>query len=249
MNDHNYLANNITDVVLPGRIKKLNSDGTLDQIIVNICYTIDNETDPDRSSLLYLRSITTMADVYSLNCYLPSAPELRYFNLMEGLQILKLTGNGPVGDYMKNINLIVPSSVKICQFEEIRFGQLIFNGCDRGNTADSQPIQLRCDNVCVQDKLVCLRRLTDQNDSHWRYTNNSISATNIIETSTEALGSLFYNYTPVSFGNDQASNTTLILHCIWNTGVPSMSVHRLINMTSIPNADLALHITASVIVG
>jgi hypothetical protein len=77
-------------------------------------------------------------------------------NLFEGLQELILHGYETSGvDTIKNINLIIPASVKVCKLEEIIFGDLIFNGCDRVNSDDDQPIklQLRCNNVCVENNL------------------------------------------------------------------------------------------------
>ena len=89
--------------------------------------------------------------------------------------------------------MIVPASVKVCKLEEIRFGDLIFNGCDRVNSDDDQPIklQLRCNNVCVENNFKCLRVLTSSGDSYWRVTNNSLQAPEVVEISCESFGKLF----------------------------------------------------------
>ena len=154
-------------------------------------------------------------------------------------------------DTGKNINLIIPDSVKKCKLEEIRFGDLIFNGCDRVNSDDTQPIklQLRCDNVCVESKFKCLRVLTGSGDSYWRLTNNSLPAPENVEISCESFGKLFYN-TTVNFGSGQATQTTVILHYNHNSGMPlNMGFFRVINMSRNASNTLNTNFPNAIIVG
>ena len=252
-NDENFhLNDNIETIVLPGTINQLNSDGSVRSVITQLYYGIDEITDNKRKELRYLTTITVLPDVYSINFNLNAAPAVMNLNLFEGLQELTLHGYETTGvDTTKNINLIIPASVKKCKLEEIRFGDLIFNGCDRGNTDDQQPIKLKlqCDNVCVENNFKCLRRLTSSGDSYWIFTNNSLPAPKIVEISTESFDALFYN-TTVNFGSGQGGHTTLILHENWNSGTPfNMSFYRVINMTTISASNMATRFPNAIIVG
>ena len=194
-----------------------------------------------------------MPDVYSISFNLNSAPRLMNLNLFEGLQELTLHGyESPTDTDRRNINLIVPASVKKCKLEEIRFGQLIFNGCDRtGNPEDTQPIelQLRRNNIFVDDKFKCLRRLTTSGDSYWTHTNNSIVAPIIVEVTTRTFSMLFHN-TTVDFGSGQGSHTTVILHEDASSSMPwNMSFFRVINMTIDTGSQLAQNFPNATIVG
>ena len=152
----------------------------------------------------------------------------------------------------RNINLIVTASVKKWKLEEIRFGDLIFNGHDHsGNPEDPQPIelQLRCNNVFVDDKFKCLRRLTTSGDSYWKRTNNSIVAPIVVEVTERIFGCLFNN-TTVDFGNGQGGHTTVIVHEDTSASMPwNMDFFRVINMTINTASQLAQMFPNAIIVG
>jgi hypothetical protein len=204
-----------------------------------------------RKNLTNLKTITVLPDVYEINFNLNAAGSLMNFNLFEGLQIISLTGFQSTGsDTQHLINLTIPASVTYCYLNNMKFGELIFNGRDRGNTEDTQPVklQLTCTNVWVEEKFKCLRRLTDYPYTCWKLTDNAIPAPSIVEISTETFGSLFGS--TVNFGADQMYRTTVILHMNWNSGMPgNMRFHRVINMTSLSSEVLTNTFPSAIIVG
>ena len=93
-NDQNYQINDdVTSIILPGTIKQLNSDGTINQVIRKILYKIEAVNSDSRKVMNTLTTITTLPDVYSLDLDLTGAPNLKYYNLFEGLQELTLSSN------------------------------------------------------------------------------------------------------------------------------------------------------------
>ena len=231
----------------------MNSDGTVLSVITQLYYAIDEVDGSSRKELRYLTTITVLPDVYSISFNLNATPRVMNLNLFEGLQELTLHGyESPTDTDRRNINLIVPASVKVCKLEEIIFGQLIFNGCDRtDNPEDQQPItlQLRCKNVFVDDKFKCLLRLTTSGDSYWTRSNNSIVAPIVVEVTERIFGCLFNN-TTVDFGNGQGGHTTLIVHEDTSASMPwNMDFFRVINMTTLSATELAHNFPNAIIVG
>ena len=90
-------------------------------IINNLVYNID-ATDSSRKQMNNLTTITTLPDVYKINFTLSSTPNLKYFNLFEGLQEIRLESS------LSNlpISLTIPSSVNQCELRNIKFKDLIF---------------------------------------------------------------------------------------------------------------------------
>ena len=154
INDNEHLNQNVTDIILPGHVKKLNSDGTINEIVNNIYYTIDapSETGDIRQSLPNLTNITTEPSVIQIQCNLSGAPNLRYFNLFEGLQILKLSY--PSFNENNKINLKVPSSVIECELTNITFTNLIIED-------GPQDLKLTYKANHILGKFVCNRILTN----------------------------------------------------------------------------------------
>ena len=116
-NDNYQLSYDVQSLILPGTIKQLRSDGTVRAILNRIEYDIDEvDGGSSRKELRYLTTITVLPDVYKINFNLNAAPSVMNLNLFEGLQELELHGYvSPTDTDRRNINLIVPSSVKKCK--------------------------------------------------------------------------------------------------------------------------------------
>ena len=68
-----------------------------------------------------LKTLTTEPNVRRLEIDITAVPNLRYFNLIEGLQEIKITNTG---NYP--INLIIPSSITRFELVDAQFNNLTF---------------------------------------------------------------------------------------------------------------------------
>ena len=157
-----------------------------------------------------LRTITTEPDVRRLNIDITAAPNLRYFNLMEGLETLIIEGtmtsvvpNYP--DSSKLINLRIPASVKTCSFKNALFGEVIFEGYTTRESGTELALTLNQCWIC--DKLYLVREVSGLHI----YNQSSVVAPRILETSFSLLKYMNND----SLGNRASEGltfTTLILY-------------------------------------
>ena len=147
-----YMDMSIKDLILPGIVKQISSSGTITDYVSNITYIIDSTTVQHRAVMPNLTTITTEANVYNISFDLAGAPNLRYFNLMEGLQMLKLSY--PSFNENNKINLKVPSSVIECELTNITFTNLIIED-------GPQDLKLTYKANHILGKFVCNRILTN----------------------------------------------------------------------------------------
>jgi hypothetical protein len=143
----------IKELTLPGHIKKINSSGGIVECYTDILYYINQVAENSRGSMTNLTTITTEPGVYEIDFNLTATPSLEYFNLMEGLQVLKLSYNS----FTRNVNgmvLKVPSSVVECELKCICFSSLII---------DDGPVDLKLTYIANQitGKFICNRTLTN----------------------------------------------------------------------------------------
>ena len=160
----------IKDITLPSHVKQIDQNGNVTKYIDNITYYI--ETGNNRMTMNSLITLTTEPDVRRLNIDITAAPNLRYFNLLEGLQEIKInnTGNYP-------INLIIPSSVIKCELVDAQFNNLTFIS-DISSTA----LRLIITRTWIFDKLTCCRTLA----SNSSFTSDSNHyAPNVFEVNTD----------------------------------------------------------------
>ena len=105
-----HLSDDVQSLMLPGTIKQLKSDGTLNGIINKLYYAIDEvDGGSSRKELRYLTTITVLPDVYSINFNLNAAPRVMNLNLFEGLQELTLHGYESPTDTDRKISIWLPS--------------------------------------------------------------------------------------------------------------------------------------------
>ena len=117
------LSNDISSIILPGIVKKINQDNSLNKIINKIHYLLDDPSVSNRKSLNSLKSITILPNVYSIEFNLIAALNLKYFNIFNGLQKISLSNvisSDPIP------NLIIPSSVIECELNTCFFDTLTF---------------------------------------------------------------------------------------------------------------------------
>jgi hypothetical protein len=207
LNNGEYTLNaDVEEITIPGTIKKINQDGTTNKIINKINYMIAG----NNTLLSNLKTLTTMPDVYSLAINFTKAPNLRYFNLMDGLEELIFEGtmtsvvpNYP--DSSKLINLRIPASVKTCSFKNILFGEVIFEGFTTRESGTELALTLNQCWIC--DKLYLVREVSSLSISN----QSSVVAPRILETSFSLLKYMNND----SLGNRASEGltfTTLILH-------------------------------------
>ena len=192
---------NASSVILPGKVKQINQDGTVSEILENIYYTIDSGT--NRKELTTLSTITTDPDVYSLNIKIQMTPSLRYFNLMEGLKELTIsrsplirTGNG--------LSLTIPSSVISCSLSGIVLNNLTFIS----DTPASLGLTLSIIYCQINDKLTCCRTL----QSGATFTSNgNYKAPNVMEVNCDFIYAMPSSDCLGSYTGRNTESTTLIL--------------------------------------
>ena len=119
-----------------------------------------------------------MPDVYSLDIKLSMAPKLCNFNLMNGLQVLKIEGLGSISETDPIIGLTIPSSVIECELKNINFRDLTFESGD----VYLNGLKLTYYNCQVRNKLTCKRKLSTLSYIDGEYSN--ISAHQKIEVNT-----------------------------------------------------------------
>ena len=154
-NNNVEISDNIKHIVLPGIVKKINQDNSINKIIDKIRYALIAPAS-NRKTLNSLTTITILPDVYSIEFNLTASPNLKYFYIFEGLQILKLS-NGTIP------HLKIPSSVVECEIINCSFYSLTFEGANNN-------LKLTYTDVYVKTKLKCSRELTY---------NSSINVSNI----------------------------------------------------------------------
>ena len=205
-----YLDTTIKELILPANIKQISESGTITAYISDIKYAIDRTTDQYRVSMPNLTTITTEPNVKEINFVLTAAPNLRYFNLMEGLEALIIEGtmtsvipNYP--DSSKLINLRIPASVKTCSLKNALFGEVIFEGYTTREAGTELALTLNQCWIC--DKLYLVREVSSLSISN----QSSVVAPRILETSFSLLKYMNND----SLGNRASEGltfTTLILH-------------------------------------
>lgn len=138
---------NITSLTLPTNIKSPNGQTNIGELI----YKIDGPTNT-RQRLPNLKSISVPTGVKKINFDLSATPNLKYFNLMEGLEELILSSPSLI----TIPSLKIPSSVYICSLTNCAFYNLEFEG-GANNTAE---LQLTITNCPITNKIICERELT-----------------------------------------------------------------------------------------
>lgn len=173
LNNGEYTLNaDVEEITIPGTIKKINQDGTTNKIINKINYMIAG----DNTLLSNLKTLTTMPDVYSLSINLTKAPKLCNFNLMNGLEVLKIEGLGSTSQTDPIIGLTIPSSVMECELKNINFRELTF---ESGDNEYSNALKLTYTNCQVRNKLTCKRDL--KYNSSINANDSNIWAPNVLE--------------------------------------------------------------------
>ncbi len=155
---------NISNITLPGTIKRINQDGSTREIIRKIYYYLVAPNGTDRITLSNLKSITINPDVYLINFNLTGAPNLRYFNLFEGLQEIYLTGTRTDETWPQDLDLInlrIPASVKKCSLTNIILGDLRFEGYLplQGLSGGAGGLELTLNNAMICGTLYCVREI------------------------------------------------------------------------------------------
>ena len=166
INDNDFLNQNTTDIILPGHVKKLNSDGTINEIISDVYYFLNApaETGNIRQSLPNLKTITTLPDVNTLDIDILGAQNLYYFNLMNGLKIIKLKLSSTEGVYnIYSKSLRIPASVNECILSSIGFNELIFEH-------STETLKLQINQCTFNDSITCKANLTS--DSYIKNTSS-----------------------------------------------------------------------------
>ena len=107
-----------TNLILPGSIKIINSDGSVNSIVNRIRYDAENYS--WRKTLNNLKIITILPDVWKINFDLTMIPNLSSLNLFNGLEKISLSN-------AYNINYLkIPSSVNECSISNCIFMDLSF---------------------------------------------------------------------------------------------------------------------------
>ena len=102
-----------TNLILPGIIKIINSDGSVNSIVNRIRYDAENYS--WRKNLNNLKIITILPDVWKINFDLTKIPNLSSLNLFNGLEKIIISN-------AYNINhLKIPSSVNECSISNCIF--------------------------------------------------------------------------------------------------------------------------------
>lgn len=156
--NHVELSSDIETLILPGTIKKLNSDGTINTIIRKLYYVLDPTTTPGRKLLNNLKTITVLPDVWRIELNCLGTPNLSSLNLFNGLQKLSL-GN------MYNINYLkIPSTVNECWISNCIFMDLSFE-------PSNIELKLTYTDNRINNKLKIMRKLSS--DSSINVSNSS----------------------------------------------------------------------------
>lgn len=156
--DENYNLNDgIKNITLPGTIKQINADKTINQIINKILYAIDNPTN-DRKTLSNLKIVNVLPDVSTINFNLSGAPNLLSLNLFNGLEKITLSN-------AYNLQtLIIPASVTEANISNSIFMNLIFED-------SNLELKLTYTDNRINNKLKIMRKLS--NDSNISVSENS----------------------------------------------------------------------------
>ena len=168
------INDDIDEIILPSNVKQLNEDLTVAEYVKDIRYEIS--TGNNRKTLNSLKTLTTMPNVYSLDIKLSKAPKLCNFNLMNGLQVLKIEGLGSTSETDPIISLTIPSSVMECELKNINFRDLTF---ESGDNDYLNGLKLTYYNCQVRNKLTCKRDL--KYNSSINANNSNIWAPNVLE--------------------------------------------------------------------
>ena len=192
---------NASSVILPGKVKQINQDGTVSEILENIYYTIDSGT--NRKELTTLSTITTDPDVYSLNIKIQMTPSLRYFNLMEGLKELTIS-RSPIIRTGNGLSLTIPSSVISCSLSGIVLNNLTFIS----DTPASLGLTLSIIYCQINDKLTCCRTLQSGASL---VSNSNYKAPNVMEVNCDFIYAMPNSNCFGSYTGRNTESTTLIL--------------------------------------
>ena len=117
---HCELSDDIISLTLPGTIKKLNSDGSVNSVIRKLYYTLDPTTISGRKTLNNLKTITVLPDVWRIDFNSSSTPYLTSLNLFNGLEKISLTNAYNIS------HLKIPASVNECSISNCLFMNLTF---------------------------------------------------------------------------------------------------------------------------
>ena len=153
---------NIKGITLPSRIKRIAEDGSVAQHLDTLTYLIEAPSESgNRMTMNNLKTLTTEPDIKRLEINLTAAPNLSYFNLLEGLQILKLSYSSFSPNHNK-ISLTIPSSVVECELKSLTISNLII---DDG----PQDLKLTYTANLITNKFICNRTLTNTSSfSMWK---------------------------------------------------------------------------------
>ena len=217
-----YMDMSIKDLILPGNVKQISSSGTITAYVSDITYVIDSTTERYREVMPNLTTITTEPNVYKISFELSAAPNLRYFNLLEGLQEIYLSGTLST---MTLISLRIPASVHVCELRNIKFQDLIFeSGYDYPNG-----LKLTYYMCHVRNKLSCKRYLTSETSINAESTD--IWAPNVLECLSDFVIKLSNNNSlgKAVVGSETMNTykTTLFLYYNENLDIPGQTYPRL----------------------
>ena len=199
--NHCELSSDIETLILPGTIKKLNSDNTVNSIIKKLYYTLDPTSTSGRKALNSLKTITVLPDVWRIELNCSATSNLSSLNLFNGLEVLWLS-NAHIE------TLKIPSTVVDCNIWECNFEELIFEDSNK-------ELDLEYRKSSTTNKLTCKRKLTTNTYIEGEYTH--ISAPQTIEVNTNFLLHLDNNESLGKFEDSDGIihnllKTTLILY-------------------------------------
>ena len=145
-----------TSLTLPGSIKIINSDGSVNSIVNRIRYDAENYS--WRKTLNNLKTITILPDVWKINFDLTKIPNLSSLNLFNGLEKISLSN-------AYNINYLkIPASVNECSISNCIFMDLSFE-------PSNIELKLTYTDNRINNKLKIMRKLSS--DSSINVSNSS----------------------------------------------------------------------------
>ena len=145
-----------SSLTLPGSIKIINSDGSVNSIVNKIRYDAENYT--WRKNLNNLKIITILPDVWKINFDLTKIPNLSSLNLFNGLEKISLSN-------AYNINYLkIPSTVNLCVISNCTFMDLSFE-------PSNIELNLTYTDNRINNKLKIMRKLSS--DSSINVSNSS----------------------------------------------------------------------------